>query len=168
MRVMRVLLTLSLLELGIPASIASATTLVLVKTESIARAADRVAYGRVIATETRWDRGRIVTRVRLRPQTGGTDLWFELPGGTVDGVTMQVIGMPEFRLGERTLVILARRSGRLRLVGLSEGKLAIVERGGREVVYLRLRDDGPLEAMALKAVISHLSAAITDRGLSQP
>src|SRR5205085_1781808 len=127
MRVMRILLALGVLELGTPA-LADATTLVLKKTETLAAASDQVASGQVVAFESRWDRGRIVTRVRLRPDGGGPDVWFEHSGGTVAEVTMRVVGMPEFRLGERAVVLLARRSGRLRLVGLSEGKLAIVER----------------------------------------
>jgi hypothetical protein len=159
MRVMRVLLALGLLELGAPAT-TEATTLVLMKTEAIAAASDQLVAGRVIATEARWDRSRIVTRVRLRADSGGADVWFEHPGGTVDGLTMRVLGMPEFRLGERTMVLLARRLGRLRLVGLSEGKLAIVERGGREVVFLRLHDDGPLEPVALDDARALLAAVV--------
>lgn len=160
---MRILIALSLLELGHPVSTAHATTLVLVKTESIARAADRVVHGRVLATESRWERGRIMTRVRLLPDDGSSALWFEHAGGSIEGVTMHVLGMPEFRPGERVLVLLARRADRLRLVGLSEGKLAVVERSGRDVVYLRLRDDGPLEPMALPDASARLAAASVDR-----
>jgi hypothetical protein len=157
MRVMRTLLALSLLEVGQPMPDANATTLVLIKTESIARAADRVVHGAVIATESRWDRDRIVTRVRLRPASGEPDVWFEHPGGTVGDVTMKVLGMPEFRPGEHALVFLAARHGRLRLVGLSEGKLSIVARDGHDVVYVRLRDNGPLEPMALDQVLARLT-----------
>ncbi len=165
---MRILIALGLLEAGIAASTAHATSLVLMKTESIARASDQVVDGRVIATEARWDGRRIVTRVRLRPTSRAPDLWFEHAGGTVDGVTMEVLGMPQFRPGERALVLLAHRAGRLRLVGLSEGKLAIVESGGRDVVYLRRQDDGPLAPVSLAEARALLSAAIVDRGVSHP
>jgi hypothetical protein len=159
MRVMRTLLALSLLEVGQPTPEAHATTLVLVKTESIARAADRVVHGVVIATEARWQRGRIVTRVRMRPADGAPDLWFEHPGGTVEDVTMKVLGMPDFRPGERTVVLLKQRAGQLRLVGLSEGKLAVVSRAGRDVVYVRLRDNGPLEPVELDDALPRLATS---------
>ena len=161
MRALRILIALHLLELAVHTATAEATTLVVMRTAAIARSADRAVVGRVIAIEARWIGHRIVTRVRLRPDGAGPcgELWFEHGGGTVDGVTMRVIGMPAFRPGERALVLLASRAGNLHLVGLAEGKLAVVERDGREVVYLRMRDGGPLEAVPVAEAHASLRLA---------
>jgi hypothetical protein len=147
MRALRILLALHLLELPVHTSTADATTLLHMRTSAIASSADRVVLGRVIATVAHWTGHRIVTRVRLRPDGGDADVWFEHAGGTVDGLTMRVIGMPEFSPGERTLVLLAARGDGMHLVGLGDGKLPVVERDGQPVVYLRMRSDGPLEAV---------------------
>ena len=45
-------------------------------------------------------------------------------------------------------------------MGLSEGKLAIVDRGEGDVVFLRLRDDGPLEPVGLDDARTRLTAAV--------
>lgn len=158
MTALRLLVALHVLELAVGAATAGATTLVALRTEAIAGGADRAVLGRVIASEARWVGRRIVTRVLLRPDGSAADLWFQHAGGTVDGVTMLVVGMPAFRPGERALVLLARRAGGLRLVGLSAGKLAVIERGGRPAVLMRLVDGGPLEPLAVadaQAVLAH-------------
>jgi hypothetical protein len=151
MRALQILLALHLLELPVHTTTAEATTLVHMRTTAIASSADRVVLGRVIATQARWVGHRIVTRVQLRPDAyaagGEADMWFEHAGGTVDGLTMHVIGMPDFTPGEHALVLLAARSDGMHLLGLGEGKLPVVERDGQPVVYLRMRSDGPLEAV---------------------
>ena len=154
MRALRILVALHLLELPVHTATAEATTLVHMRTAAIASSADRVVLGRVIATQARWAGHRIVTRVQLRPDSaaggavgGEADIWFEHAGGTVDGLTMRVIGMPELVPGEHAIVLLAARSDGMHLLGLGEGKLSVVERDGQPVVYLRLRTDGPLEAV---------------------
>lgn len=168
MRVMRILLALSLLETVTPSTIAGATTLRLIPTDEIARAADRAVAGQVIATESRWDGRRIVTRVVLRAEDGSGDLAFELPGGTVDDVTMQVLGMPTFAPGERALVLLAERGGRLRLVGLADGKLPIVRHRGRDVVYLRRIAGGGKKPVALADAVHLLEDARRTRTTPRP
>jgi hypothetical protein len=159
MRAMRILLALSLLEVVTPRSIASATTLRLIPTEAIARVADRAVAGQVVATEASWQGRRIVTRVALRPDDGSGDLWFELPGGTVGDITMQVLGMPAFRPGERALVLLVQREGRLRLVGLADGKLPIVRHRGRDVVYLRRIENGGRKPVPVADAVQLLERA---------
>lgn len=150
MHASRIVIAVSLLELLVHTATAEATTLVLMRTAVLARAADRAVLGRVIATEARWSGRRIVTRVQLRPEARDVqDLWFEHAGGTVDGLTMRVIGMPEFRPGDRAVVLLAERAGALHLVGLGEGKLDVAERDGQTVVHMRVRDGGPREPVPL-------------------
>lgn len=162
MQALRIFIALSLFEVIDDRSLAQATTIMVLRSETVASAADQVAYGTVVATESRWRDGRIVTRVRLRGDHAA-DTWFEHPGGTVDGVSMQVVGMPSFRPGEEVVVLLAARGGRLRLIGLSEGKLAVVRRDGRGEVYLRLSDDGPLTALPVDDGVTRLRRAAARR-----
>ena len=163
MHALRIFIALSLFDVIDDRSLVQATTIVLLRSETVASAADQVAFGTVVATESRWRDGRIVTRVRLRGADPAADTWFEHPGGTVDGVSMQVVGMPSFRPGEEVVVLLAARGGRLRLIGLSEGKLAVVRRDGRGELYLRLTDDGPLTALPVDDGVTRLRRAAARR-----
>lgn len=160
MRVMRIFVALSVLELSAVVPRAAATTFLHLPTERIARAADRIVVGLVVATEARWEGKRIATRVWMRPDGASAAVAFDVAGGTLDGVTMQVIGMPGFAPGERAVVMLARRGGGLRLVGLSDGKLPIAREDGDEVVRLRLRVDGPLEAVPVREALERLVRAL--------
>lgn len=143
---------------------AHATTFIEVSTVELARRADRVEVGQVMATEARWSGARIITRVALRPDGAGAPLvWFEHAGGTVDGITMQVIGMPRFALGERVVVLLRQHRDRLHLIGLADGKLAIELVDGREHVRVRTaRAPRPIALMPVADAVRALAAVGAD------
>ena len=146
---------------GLAPAVSHATTFIDVSTETVARSSDRVVVGSVVAIETRWAGARIVTRVAMRPDAGAAVVWFEHPGGTVDDITMQVIGMPTFTPGERALVLLRWRRDRLRLVGLAQGKLAIVRAAGRDVVEVRRGPHGErLELVPVVEAYLELAAMV--------
>jgi hypothetical protein len=102
--------------------------------EQLARAADLVVAGIVIAAAGEWDAGHatIQTRVELSVAerlkgAAASPLTFTQLGGRVGGDTSIVGGGASFEPGERVLVFLARRpDGSLRLADLIHGKFTIV------------------------------------------
>jgi hypothetical protein len=155
-------LVLTLGLAGAAAPPAHATTFIELPTVELARSAHQIAVGRVLATESRWVGSRIVTRVALRADDAAVPVvWFEHTGGSVDGITMEVIGMPRFAPGERVVVLLRRQRERLRLIGLGEGKLAIEVIDGRELVRLRAgRAAAIATAVPLADAVRTLTAAM--------
>jgi len=110
---------------------ASATTFLETSVEELARGSEVVVRGRVLATTTRWQGGRIVTQVRI----GVVSAWKGAPGGHVDVVVpggrigdlaQHVAGSPSFRLDE-DVVVFAGRYGPdlLGVVGLALGKFHV-------------------------------------------
>ncbi|MDZ7637732.1 MAG: hypothetical protein U5J83_05700 [Bryobacterales bacterium] len=65
-------------------------------------------------------------------QAGSGLITVSLPGGTADGITQTLAGVPELRSGEEYVLFLWRaRSGRLLLVGMSQGLLRVNRNAGR-------------------------------------
>ncbi len=74
-------------------------------------AADAIVLGKVVSTESAWDpTGRwIVTRSTLRVEKAlkghpASQLTLVTPGGSVDGVRQETIGIPSFRAGDEHVV----------------------------------------------------------------
>jgi hypothetical protein len=98
--------------------------------EMLARSADAAVVARVIECRSTWDPGRtrIYTAVRLAvvEQWSGPPLGAEVRltqlGGTVDGTTLAVPGLPRFAPGSEVVLFLRRTSfGNLHVAGLAEG-----------------------------------------------
>ncbi len=123
-----------------------ATLLVASPIAQRASRADSVVVGHVETTEAIWDGGRIVTRARISTVSslkGGAPGRIDVivPGGTVDGIGMRVLGAAELRPGERDVLFLGPPrvgDGARRIVDLRAGVLA-VERGSDGID--RVRDD---------------------------
>lgn len=105
--------------------------------------ADAVVVGRVVRATSRWERGRIVTDVELTTTDaigvapGGT-VRFQVPGGSVDGIAMSVIGVPHLAVGSEQVVALRRRATGLRLASLDDSVWPVTrDRGGAARVTLR-------------------------------
>ena len=95
-----------------------------------------IVRGTINGKHARWletDRPGIFTQLELRllevlkgPAKPGEVMTFEQFGGTVDGITHMIPGSPQFDVGEEVLLFLNRhRSGRLYIVGFSQGKFKV-------------------------------------------
>ncbi|HEU4383896.1 MAG TPA: hypothetical protein VFR85_10410 [Anaeromyxobacteraceae bacterium] len=101
--------------------------------EQLAREADAVVQGRVVAMESRWapDRRHVVTRVIVRVSrvlrgTAGAEVALEVAGGTVGGFGQRVDAAPSFEMGEEAVIFLRRAGGRTLVHGAAQGKFRVV------------------------------------------
>ena len=104
--------------------------------KELVQRADRIAIVDVVSVESAWDarHERILSTIRLRvaeswkggpgatPATGGDEVTVVQEGGSVDGLTMTVLGMTKFSPGERALVFLRGSATRAQVVGMAQGK----------------------------------------------
>ncbi|MBI2205680.1 MAG: matrixin family metalloprotease [Candidatus Rokubacteria bacterium] len=138
---------------------ATATTVVPLSDERLARDAVAIAIGEVAAIDTYWDapRRQIFTVIRLaigewlKGDLATPQVTLRLPGGSLGGARAWIEGSPEFRRGERVLVFLGTNAdGTLRVAHLYQGKLAIVTdpTSGDDYVY---RDVSPRGVNVLAA-----------------
>jgi len=95
-----------------------ATTFENVTTAELARRSLNVAVVKCESCRAERDRqsGLVFTRVRLRlledlkGRTAGSTIELRLVGGELDGVRTVVVGMPVFRIGEESIVLLGKRN----------------------------------------------------------
>ncbi len=114
---------------------AGATTFIATDVSALAREAQTIARGRVLAVEPRWseDRRRIETLVTLEAETFlkgalGPTVQFVVPGGRLGRFRSIVLGAPEFDPEERVVVFLAGSApGLPHVIGLSQGLLRVVQ-----------------------------------------
>lgn len=143
--------------LGLAAS-ARPTTIVAPSFQEMIARAEQVVVARVAARRSTWVSSRsgraIVTDVTFlieRTIKGAvyTERSLEFLGGTVGDDTMEVDGMPEFRVGDRD-VLFIRDSGRPAspLVGFKYGRFRIVRDGVTGVETIRTHDGRPLASLA--------------------
>jgi hypothetical protein len=122
--------------------------------------ADAVVVAAPLRKESRWDdKGRIVTDVTLFVEEdlkgapeAGTEIVVTTLGGTIGDIGLLVAGAPRFRDGGSAIVFLREipAYGELRVVGMSQGVLPIIEDESGSVVIpdneglalLRQDDDG--------------------------
>ena len=91
-----------------------------------------IVAGTVEVSETRWtpDRRVIVTQTRIRVDesfkgTPGDELVVTTLGGTIDGITLYVAGMPTFEENEEAVVFVEGDGPYRTVVGLAQGKFHI-------------------------------------------
>lgn len=86
------------------------------------------------------------------------------PGGSAGGLHTKSFGMPDFEIGREAVVFLDWRDGRPRVVGLAQGKLALLDDGGlvRDLSGLRLARVGGArpEIAAVPDTLEGLRAAL--------
>jgi len=112
--------------------LAAPTTLVLTESVALAKTADKVVLGKVAKVESEWLHGRIVSRVSLRVEEtlkgkGEATLELVVPGGSVGGIAMLVIGGPRFREGDRAILFLRQADTEYRILGLAQGKVSVLK-----------------------------------------
>ncbi|HLK88841.1 MAG TPA: hypothetical protein VKZ18_03045 [Polyangia bacterium] len=119
------------------ASPAWATLVLALDLPALVKRAEQVSVVDVVSVKVGWneEHDRIVTTVDLAV----VDCWkgsaapasrvqVVQPGGTVDGLTMRVEGLPRFSPGERALLFLRfprETPGRASVVGMAQGKRAV-------------------------------------------
>ena len=99
----------------------------------LARQAQAIPRGRVIAVEARWteDRRAIETIVTLEAETYlkgafGPTVQFRIPGGRLGRFQSVTVGAPEFAVGQRVIVFLGARGPRVpHVLGFSQGVFRI-------------------------------------------
>ena len=143
--------------LGFAAS-ARPTTIVAPSFQELVARAEQVVVAQVVARRSTWVGSRsgraIVTDVTFlieRTIKGSVyaERSLEFLGGAVGDDTMEVDGMPEFRVGDRD-VLFIRDSGRPAspLVGFMYGRFRIVRDGVTGVETIRTHDGRPLASPA--------------------
>jgi len=112
---------------------AEATRFVMLTVEELARSADAVVHGRVVAIEVRRDgEGRVYTQVELvledvwKGRMAGHTCVLVHGGGTLGEVDVRASGQAEFAIGDELVAYMTRSPrGEWITVGLSQGRFEI-------------------------------------------
>lgn len=112
--------------------------------DKVAREATLVVQGTIGQTFSRWDDAHEVIYTyatvhvsRYFGETTGPDtLMIREVGGTVDGYTLEAIGFPVIRSGERVVLLLSvwEDGADYRIHGYNQGKYLVRNRGGIDVL----------------------------------
>jgi hypothetical protein len=101
----------------------------------------------VTACEPRWSKGRIETIVSLKTEDvvygpSLSSFQLALPGGTLAGVTMKMMGWPTARVGDRSLILAAQAPSQPQfgLIGAGVGYMPIVR--SNDVTQVLVRSPG--------------------------
>ena len=153
---MRRLLPLSLICTLLTAAAASSTTVIPPSFDALVSGANTVFVGEVMNVRARWQttrQGRVIfTDVTFRVE----DVWkgaagvvteLEFLGGTIDGRTMEVMGMPTFTVGQRAVLFVSGERAISPLVGFWHGRMR-VERDPYGVDRVRMNDGRSLGSTA--------------------
>lgn len=118
---------------------AEATTLVRMDLDALARSAELIVRARCRATETRWESGSIWTFTEFQvleifkgasPQI----LRVRLPGGRTRNMQTRVDGVPQFSLGEETVLFVERTSaGDFGVTSWAQGTFRVIRDNSGEV-----------------------------------
>lgn len=178
---MRRLFPLSFLCSVLFAGTAISTTVIPPSFDALVSGANTIFVGEVIGQTAIWvgtPRGRAIrTQVTFRVE----DVWkgaagavtrLEFLGGTIGETTMEVVGMPTFRAGQRSVLFVAAERQVSPLVGFMHGRLRI-ERDFAGVDRVRTHDGrslgavseiGPLRADYMRSItpmrLSDLASAV--------
>jgi hypothetical protein len=144
-------LLLAALLFVVPTGIARATSIVPLDLAELTRASDRIVYGTVLGSSSRWneDRTLIVTDVRIRvvedlKGRAPREITVTQPGGTVGKLMVEVPGAAAYRPGEEVVLFLApERDGRTYVNGLDRGRYPVetdAATGEKRVVGLAVEE----------------------------
>jgi hypothetical protein len=182
---MQRLLPLSLICTLLFGSVASSTTVIPPSFDALVSGASTIFVGEVIGQDAIWvstRQGRAIkTLVTFRVE----DVWkgasgavtrLEFLGGTIGDTTMEVIGMPTFRVGQRSVLFVASARHVSPLVGFMHGRMR-VERDVAGVDRVRTHDGrslgtvtqiGPLRSDYMRSItpmrLSELASAVKALG----
>lgn len=111
------------------------TTMIPLDLPAMSTRAEAVVAGRVEETHAAWtsdheaiytDVTIVVDRVLAGPLAVGQHVVVRREGGSVDGIAMKVYGAASFAKGEDVVVFLERRGASRYVVGMAQGKLALL------------------------------------------
>ena len=131
---MRRLLPLSLICTLSMAGVARSTTVMPPTFESLVSSASTIFVGEVMDVRAEWiatSRGRAIkTYVTFKVEdvwkgSVGTVTQLEFLGGTIGGTKMEVVGMPAFREGQRSVLYVSGQRNVSPLVGFYHGRMRI-------------------------------------------
>jgi hypothetical protein len=115
---------------------ADASLIVALDTPTMVKEADHIAVVDVVSVNAGWDAAheRILSTIELSvvetwkgTTTPASRVKIVQPGGTVGDMTMVVSGMTRFAPGERALVFLRGRPEAAAVVGMAQGKRALLK-----------------------------------------
>lgn len=153
---MRRLFPLSLICTLIGVSVASSTTVIPPTFDALVSGANTIFVGEVMDERAVWvstPQGRAIkTYVTFRVEdvwkgAAGAVTQLEFLGGTIGETTMEVVGMPTFRLGQRSVLFVASTRAISPLVGFMHGRMR-VERDYAGVDRVRTYDGRSLGSTA--------------------
>jgi hypothetical protein len=144
---------LSLIATLLTAGDARATIVIPPTFEALVAGASTIFVGDVIDVRSQWiatrDGRAIITRVTFKVEevwkgAAGAITELEFMGGTVGGMTMEVVGMPQFTAGQRSVLFVSGAAKRVSpLVGFYHGRMR-VEKDHSGVDRVRTYDGRPL------------------------
>jgi hypothetical protein len=184
---MRRLFPLSLICTLLFAGVASSTTVIPPSFDALVSGANTIFVGEVVNTQAIWvatPQGRAIkTLVDFRVEdvwkgSSGAVTRLEFMGGTIGETTMEVIGMPTFSRGQRSVLFVSGERAVSPLVGFMHGRLR-VERDYAGVDRVRTHDGrslggineiGPNRPSYMLSInpmrLSDLAAAVKSRAAS--
>jgi hypothetical protein len=146
---MRRLLPLSMICLVLMTGVARSTTVIPPSFDSLVSSANTIFVGEVMDVRAEWlstPQGRAIrTHVTFRVEdvwkgSAGAVTQLEFLGGTIGATTMEVVGMPAFREGQRSVLFVSSQVRAISpLVGFWHGRLR-VERDPYGVDRIRTND----------------------------
>src|SRR6185436_12476627 len=132
---MRRLVPLSLICTLLMAGVANSTTVIPPTFESLVSSASTIFVGEAINVRSEWiatrDGRAIITRVTFKVEdvwkgTAGAVTELEFLGGTIGETTMEVVGMPQFREGQRSVLFVSDDAKAVSpLVGCYHGRMRV-------------------------------------------
>lgn len=168
------LLSLAVVALFAPA--ASASVARAVPFEEKVDAADAIVLGRIVSTSSAWDAtGRwIVTRSTLQVEkaikgTPAPEITLVTPGGSVDGVRQETVGVPSFAPGDEHVVFVRSTPAGPTVAFFEQGLLDVTRDGRGNITVepaatdLLLIDRGAVRAAASVATAPESLASFERR-----
>ena len=137
---------------------ANATTVIPPTFEELADRADLVFVGTVVGSQAEWrvagTNQAIFTRVEFQTEeilkgTAARSVSLRFLGGTVGGVTLEVVAVPQFKAGDRVLLFVEANEVQFcPLVGVYHGKFGVRkdDKSSRDIVFMH--DGKPLRDVA--------------------
>lgn len=141
---------------GVAAS-SGATSVVPVTFDELVDNAREIFLAQVVGIQANWldsrDGRAIVTLVTFRVDEsfkGGlqTQTSIEFLGGTIGDVRFEVVGMPEFRIGDREVLFVGDRTAVSPLVGFMQGRFRVVKNPWTGVESVRTYDGRAIASTA--------------------
>lgn len=161
---------LSLLFLGLALALpASGSVARSVSFEEKVAAADSIVLGKIVSTGSQWDPSRrwIVTHSTIQVEQAlkgapAPQVTIVTPGGTVDGVRQETIGVPSFSAGDERVVFLRQSTAGPTVAFFDQGVYEVTRDGrGRAMIAPMASGLVLVDSATAKATLSESSAPMS-------